>query len=216
VGAPFGPCGSVAWVPVLSLSAVVGSCLLVPTAPQQHNIYASSTVIGTTGHMRGPAVEGRRHHLVAHAAAGLRPARNTEPAQLTTREGAAVHTSIYHGVSILGSGDRNPAICEPIFVRLDALPARRATYGPGQRAVNRPERSHDDCQRHGRFVTSTRSTTRCTLVAPRDVCGSTGQTRPEARTRVSSAVVRCTPDVSDSTRPGTGSVDRPWWRTVWG
>eukprot|EP01047_Picozoa_sp_COSAG01_P090110 COSAG01_NODE_22033_length_874_cov_104.406452_1_plen_46_part_10 len=38
-GCPFGR-GSVAWVPVLGLSAVAGSCLLrTPTAPQQHNIY---------------------------------------------------------------------------------------------------------------------------------------------------------------------------------
>ena len=38
VGAPFGPRGSVAWVPVLGLSVVVGSLLLcAPTAPQQHN-----------------------------------------------------------------------------------------------------------------------------------------------------------------------------------
>ena len=44
VGAPFGPRGSVAWVPVLGLSAVAGSCLLrTPTAPQHHNIYTTPT-----------------------------------------------------------------------------------------------------------------------------------------------------------------------------
>ena len=44
VGAPFGPRGSVAWVPVLGLSAVAGSCLLrTPTAPQHHNICTTPT-----------------------------------------------------------------------------------------------------------------------------------------------------------------------------
>ena len=46
VGAPFGPRGSVAWVPVLGLSAVVGSCLLrtyhTSTTTQQHNPYSNS------------------------------------------------------------------------------------------------------------------------------------------------------------------------------
>ena len=45
VGAPFGPRGSVAWVPVLGLSAVVGSCLLrtyhTSTTTQQHNPYSN-------------------------------------------------------------------------------------------------------------------------------------------------------------------------------
>ena len=45
-GAPFGPRGSVAWVPVLGLSAVVGSCLLrtyhTSTTTQQHNPYSNS------------------------------------------------------------------------------------------------------------------------------------------------------------------------------
>ena len=44
VGAPFGPRGSVAWVPALGLSAVVGSCLLrtyhTSTTTQQHNPYS--------------------------------------------------------------------------------------------------------------------------------------------------------------------------------
>jgi hypothetical protein len=46
VGAPFGPRGSVAWVPALGLSAVVGSCLLrtyhTSTTTQQHNPYSNS------------------------------------------------------------------------------------------------------------------------------------------------------------------------------
>ena len=46
VGAPFGPRGSVAWVPVLGLSAAVGSCLLrtyhTSTTTQQHNPYSNS------------------------------------------------------------------------------------------------------------------------------------------------------------------------------
>ena len=45
-GAPFGPRGSVAWVPVLGLSAAVGSCLLrtyhTSTTTQQHNPYSNS------------------------------------------------------------------------------------------------------------------------------------------------------------------------------
>ena len=46
VGVPFGPRGSVAWVPALGLSAVVGSCLLrtyhTSTTTQQHNPYSNS------------------------------------------------------------------------------------------------------------------------------------------------------------------------------
>ena len=46
VGVQFGPRGSVAWVPALGLSAVVGSCLLrtyhTSTTTQQHNPYSNS------------------------------------------------------------------------------------------------------------------------------------------------------------------------------
>ena len=45
-GAPFGPRGSVAWVPVLGLSAVVGSFLLrtyhTSTTQHLHNPYSNS------------------------------------------------------------------------------------------------------------------------------------------------------------------------------
>ena len=52
-GAPFGPRGSVAWVPVLGLSAAVGSgCLLrtyhTSTTTQQH-IYRYSSSYSSTG-----------------------------------------------------------------------------------------------------------------------------------------------------------------------
>ena len=59
-GAPFGPRGSVAWVPVLGLSVVVGSYLLrtyhTSTTTQQHNPYSNSVHSNFSFHPTHPTI----------------------------------------------------------------------------------------------------------------------------------------------------------------